>query len=359
MRVAKTVLVALLASFAALGLLIVWMAEGIQSPRRFEEQPIVLADVAAEPPRITTTSSASTITVLTWNIAWGYGWGSEGTGPPKPRSHFEFAQNAIAEVVRNVDADIVLLQEVDFGSTRSHGFEQARAIARAARMPYVATALSWKANWVPFPYWPPTHQFGRIRSGGAILSRYPIVSNQVELMPKPSTNRWVYNLFYLFRYLQAADIQVGDRKVRVVNTHFEAFDEPNRIAHAERARARLLELMTPDLIFGGDLNAVPPESKLKSNYPDEDAVRTNHENDRTVGVIRGIPGLRDLIPPETFAAGPEGFFTFPSQAPNRKLDYIFAGEGLEPIEARGVAEAGQVSDHLPLLVRLRFRPPAR
>jgi endonuclease/exonuclease/phosphatase family metal-dependent hydrolase len=355
MKIIKRVLFSIFI-IAGLGFLtIVWMASGFQPPRSFDERPIHLGDVQ---PRASTSSSADTLTVLTYNIAWGYGWGSEGQGKAKPKEHFELSIQRLAEVIKKVDADIVLLQEVDFSSTRSHHIEEASAIARASGMPYVAVALSWNANWVPFPYWPPKDQFGEMRSGGAILSRHPITINHVDLLPKPAANAWWYNLFYLFRFLQRVSIDLPDgRRVQVFNTHIEAFNEANRVEHAEWIRRTIQQSMTPSTIFGGDFNTVPPESKRKSDYPDETATKTEHTKDTTLDVMRSIHGLKDVIPPEEFSAHQDRYFTFPAHAPNRKIDYIFIGGAFDLIEARVVTEAGDVSDHLPLVARLRLRAP--
>jgi endonuclease/exonuclease/phosphatase family metal-dependent hydrolase len=295
------------------------------------------------------------VTILTWNIAWGYGWGSEGHGGKKPRSHFERALTRIGEVVGEIAADVALLQEVDFGSTRSHGIEEAEAIARTAGLPYVAEALSWRSAWVPYPYWPPREHFGRMRSGGAILSRHPIHAHRVELLPKPSANPFWYNFFYLFRYLQRAEIELADRRLLVFNTHLEAFDEANRIEHARRCKAIVEALLVPETVFAGDLNSVPPESPKKSHYPDEASNLTHHERDRTIEIVRSIRGLSDVISKEAFAANQAAYFTFPAHAPNRKLDYLFTGDALEVADARVVSEAGDVSDHLPLVAKLKLR----
>jgi endonuclease/exonuclease/phosphatase family metal-dependent hydrolase len=347
-RVIATLLCLILLAFAA----IVWMANGFQSPKSFDERPVHLEDVA---PRARTSSSADTITVLTYNIAWGYGWGSEGTGKAKPKEHFLRSMERLADVIRKVDADIVLMQEVDFGATRSHHIEEASAIARAAGMPYVATALSWNANWVPFPYWPPEDQFGQMRSGGAIISRWPITAHHVDLLPKPAQNAWWYNLFYLFRFLERVTIEVDGTKLQVFNTHIEAFNEPNRVEHAELIRRTIQQQITAKTIFGGDFNTVPPESLRKSDYPDETAVKTEHSHDKTLDVVRTIHGLKDVIPAEEFRAHQDRYFTFPSHAPNRKIDYIFVGDDFDVLEARVVTEAGDVSDHLPIVAKLRLR----
>lgn len=344
--------------FIFLGGLIVWMAGGVQSPRTFDSPVRVVGNAPAD----LVASRTATITVVVWNIAWGYGWGSEGNGLAKPASHFEGSIKKLGAQLAALGADIALIQEIDFGSDRSGNFDQAQVIAEIAKLPFVAAAPSWSANYIPFPYWPPKEHFGRMRSGGAILSRFPIEINTVQLLEKPSEYPFYYNLFYLFRYLQHAQIRIGTETVQVYNTHLEAFKEKNRVEQARMVEKILARDGAGSAMFGGDFNAVPAEATQKSNYADEQAPKmtvTGHETDDTVKIIRGIEHLVDAFPAEKYSAAEKEYFTFPSHAPNRKLDHFFFGDHFELIEARVAQEVGNTSDHLPLVIKLRFKPLAR
>ena len=331
-------------AIAILIALVLWAAGGLQGPRRFTG-PIQT---------ITTDSEAiatATLTVVVWNIAWGRGWGSEGRGDAKPASFFEASLSSMGDTLAKHQPDLVLLQEVDFDCTRSHGVDQARVLAERAGLGYIAPAVSWDANWVPFPYWPPSEHFGRMSSGGAILSRFPLAEHQVEWFEKPSANAWWYNLFYPFRYDHSVQVLIGDDAVLVHNTHLEAFNQANRELQAEHLSQALSATETELLLFGGDLNAVPPEQSVRHGYPDEPA--TDHRTDRTVSRFRDISQLKDAYPPDFFVAHQADLLTFPAHGPSRKLDHFFFGSGFELIEASVLAEAGPVSDHLPLLIKLR------
>lgn len=328
-------------------LLILWMAGGVQRPRITRPAPVHLSDVATA-----TIARDRTLSVVTWNIAWGYGRGSEGTGQAKSAEHFERTLEAMGQVLKQAEADVVLLQEVDFDSARSHHVDQAEVLARAAGLPYVAKAVSWEAGYVPFPYWPPADQFGAMQSGGAILSRYPIESHRVETVDKPAANPWWYNLFYLFRYHQQVEIQAPFGSVLAVNLHTDAFDQENRVAHAKRLADQLSGALTPESVVGGDFNTVPPEASERSGYEDEP--ETDHSDDPTLGFIRGLSGLVDTVPADLYIANESAWFTFPADAPNRKLDHLFHGAGLEVIDVEVLrGEATELSDHLPIYTRLR------
>lgn len=327
--------------------LILWMAGGVQKPK------VTFPPVMAIPGVLTSSRSAAdpSITVVTWNIAWGYGAGSEGRGAARPKEHFERTLDEIGRVLAQLEPDVVLLQEVDFDSTRSHHIDQAERLARLAKLPYVAKAVTWRASWVPFPFWPPEDQFGTLRSGGAILSRFPIEGHRVETVSKPKSNPFWYNLFYLFRYHQQATLQTEDGPVLVLNVHAEAFEKESRIRHARLLADRISSELIPRTIVGGDLNTVLPEATVRRGYPDEP--ETSHVDDPTLELIRGIDGLLDTVPGELYLKNEPAWLTFPAHEPNRKLDYLLHGAGfrVEEVEVPR-ALAGELSDHLPLVARL-------
>ncbi len=334
-----------------LTLVVLWMAGGVQSPRTFEGSIVELPSPPGADPR--RPDDPQHLKVLVWNIAWAYGWGSEGSGEARPLAHFERNLDTMGRLLAAHKPDIVLLQEVDFDSARSHGMNQAERLARQAGLSYVAPAESWTAHYVPFPYWPPANHFGHMHSGGAILSRYPLRKHEVELLPKPTDNPWWYNLFYLFRYVHQVEVEHPEGPIRVVNAHLEAFDAANRFNQASRVRDVLDQLTDAHVIFGGDLNSVPPESPVRHGYPDEPD--TDHRSDETIAILRSANPVTDTLAAATFTSTPTAWFTFPAHAPNRKLDYLFASETFEVVSAEVLREVDGASDHLPVLVELRLR----
>ncbi|MCC7386239.1 MAG: endonuclease/exonuclease/phosphatase family protein [Deltaproteobacteria bacterium] len=301
-------------------------------------------------------TATSTLTIVSWNIAWAFGWGSElkKDAPIKTKADLDAALDVIGRTLTELRADVVLLQEVDFGADRSFGVDQAQVLAEKTGLSYVAPVISWDLRYLPFPYWPPSRHAGRMRSGGAILSRFPVSDCTGELLDKPASQAFWYRAFYLFRYAQRCTVTVGDRPLLVINAHLEAFDRANREIQAEHLATRLRAAMMPALIFGGDLNSVVPEAPVRTGYPDEP--ETDHREDRTLTIFRGVEGLTPAFSPEAIRAEPSRYFTFPSHAPNRGLDHLFVGRGFRVLEARVVSEAGTTSDHLPVLARVTWVP---
>lgn len=262
---------------------------------------------------------------LTWNLSWAYGLGSEGApvnGQPyrtKSRDHFEDVLKAMGDLIGRLRIDVAFLQEVDFNASRSHHLNQLDYLSRRSGLLYRNSAVSWNAPYVPYPGFNPLHHFGQVRSGGAILSRHPLSLVNLDLLPKPRENPQVYNFFYLHRYLQACQIRFDDREepLSLMNLHLEAFSKENRELHLLRLSERLADYRID--VAGGDFNG--PATLTKG-------------------------ALRDWEPlPPT---GP----TFPSNRPTETLDGFIvrrAGWTVSPIE---VLDAGDLSDHRPLLVEV-------
>ncbi len=94
---------------------------------------------------------------------------------------------------KKIDADIVLLQEVDFHARRSHFIDQAAHIAKKNNYSYIARALHMKEKW--HPSFGNLH--GSIKHGICILSRYPLQENLVKIFEFPEEMpfylRWIFN----------------------------------------------------------------------------------------------------------------------------------------------------------------------
>ncbi|MBN1774132.1 MAG: endonuclease/exonuclease/phosphatase family protein [Deltaproteobacteria bacterium] len=285
--------------------------------------------------------------VVSWNIAYGRGR-KDDAGDLRSETTVRANLAGIAGVLRDLRADVVALQEVDFDSARTHGIDQLAYLAREAGYPWAARVETWACRYVPYPYWPPAQHYGRMRSGQAVLSRFPIRSNVRHLLPQPPNPFW-YNWFYLHRALQHVELELGGgTSLDVLNVHTEAFHQGNREDHADRIAARVRGLPDRPRLLLGDFNAVPPEATLRRAFPDEP--ETDMTTDRTVAAIRAL-GLAEAL--DLDAPLPDTF-TFPADVPNRRLDYVWFSPSFRRVEGRVVREAGSLSDHLPVVVELAF-----
>ncbi len=293
--------------------------------------------------------SPSVIKILTFNIGYLYGQGSEGPGyVHRERSYYEERLKKIASEIKAWDADLVFLQEIDFEASRSAGINQADTIARICGYPFVAEAVSWDANYIPFPYWPIKNNFGKMRSGGAILSRYPLSDHEVILLKKPDSNPWWYNLFYLHRYLQKATVSIGDKKFRLINLHLEAFDKVNRMEQV-RKLTEVIKNHGTDIV-AGDFNMLPRNASKKSKFYNDD----DYENDSSFQMMTAS-GLFEVIPEEIYEKDESTYFTFPAWEPDRRLDFIWFKQDLKMMKAEVLPSAS--SDHLPLRASFQIDGP--
>lgn len=293
----------------------------------------------------------SVIRVQTWNLGYLYGVGSEGKDyEARDKKFYTDKMDLLVAEIKASAPDILCFQEIDFDSQRSHGMNQAQYVALKAAYPYVAEALSWEANYVPFPYWPISSHFGRMKSGGAVLSKYPITSHVVHLLKKPSSQPWWYNMFYPHRYFQQVEIELGDKKIKLINLHLEAFDKVDRKSQVQS----LVELVRKERIdlAAGDFNTLPPSATKRRNFVNYS--KDDYENDPSYTEMEKSE-LLEVIPDSIYALDELRYFTFPSTKPDRRLDYIFYNKELKMIKAEVLPSA--LSDHLPLKASIQIATP--
>ncbi|NUN14601.1 MAG: endonuclease/exonuclease/phosphatase family protein [Myxococcales bacterium] len=291
-------------------------------------------------------ASAGELGVVTWNIGYGRGAAGDLSGP-WPREHIERHLDGIAELIRSLNVDIAALQEVDLGAQRSHDIHEALYIAKRLGWPYFACVTTWQANYIPFPYWPLSKQYGQMKSGQCVLSRFPIKKNVRYRLQQPESNPFYYNTFYLHRAIQHVTVGMPDKEVEVFNVHLEAYDQATREQHAKMVAAIVGDKGKELTILLGDMNAPPPGAPQLNGFVDEPEV--DFSTDKTIQIIDGISGLTEALAgrghPETF--------TFPADKATRRLDYLYAGAKFKLKSGRIVTEAGSLSDHLPVVARLQ------
>lgn len=332
------------ACLVLLMLIIYWMASPQMEVGEYEGN-FYTVDVLTEHSKMLDVSD--TLRVMSWNLAWAYGLGSEGSGyKPMPEDFIKAKLDSMAQVLLDNTIDILIVQEIDFASARSHYINQADYLAKKSGLINVAPVVSWEAHYIPFPYWPPKRHFGEMKSGGALLSRYPIRFHTYRLHELPQSNAWWYNLFYLFRYSQFVNIGSDSLNFTISNNHLEAFDKANRENQAQILVKDIQAFKDDLLLFGGDLNTVPNESAVKYNF--DDYTEDDYRNDRTLEILSG---LTDSQEPKSSDTDISVYFTFPGNHPNRKLDYLFVNKRFKSTEVK-VIDTGGLSDHRPLLITI-------
>ncbi|MCZ6635239.1 MAG: hypothetical protein O7G87_17710, partial [bacterium] len=89
------------------------------------------------------------LSVLSYNIGFAVGPVQKTVGETRAKSEYLHNLNEIVRVVEETDADILLLQEVDLNSRRSHYLDQLQYLQDRLEWPYAACTTTWK-TYVPF-----------------------------------------------------------------------------------------------------------------------------------------------------------------------------------------------------------------
>lgn len=264
-----------------------------------------------------------TLTVMTYNIR-------AGLGPPAPGQRPDVVANLdrVASVVREAGADVVLLQEVDRGVERSARVDEAASLAERLGMDHVFA---------------PALEIGGGDYGVALLTTWDIASHEVIRLFRPDYTRTYPGRpehFSEQRVALVAQIASGDAQVTVVNTHLGLT--------ADQRRRQLLQIAavidalgeeTP-VVFGGDLNCEPDAPEL---LPIRQRLGDCYQEVLSPqGEIARLPIAERL--------------TFPSDKPDRCIDYLFV-RGIDAVRETAVLDA-QASDHRPVITRLAISRPS-
>jgi len=201
----------------------------------------------------------------------------------------------IGAALREARVDLAILQEVDGGSARTGGVDQATALAEHSAL---ASAC----------FFPCLRIGERVHQGNAVLSdsRLRFVANHA--LPGAGEPR----------FLSEATFERDGAAVHVFAAH-TSLKAAVRRAQLEEIR-RIVALRPGPVLLGGDFNA-----------------RGSAELDELSRALRRAPG------------GP----TFPSWSPRWALDHLFVSRHFRVREAR-VAREIREADHLPMLVDLEL-----
>ena len=242
--------------------------------------------------------------VMTYNI-----YGARATSPANAAD-----LDAIAEVIRRQNPDFVTLNEVDVFTNRTgKDVHQARDLAEKLGMEWhFSKAIDRDGG----------------EYGDAVLSKYPILEKRSYRLPcaaeQPGEDR----------SLCVIRVQIDGKDLYVASTHLDHLSgDASRLVQATEIRRIRDTELEGDLILCGDLNAIPSSNVIATMT----SFLTN--------------------------TGPIDQYTFPSDDPSRKIDYIMYA----PIEhfgvqncqvvSRGDQQVGGVdaSDHRPVIANIRFQ----
>lgn len=211
----------------------------------------------------------------------------------------------IARVIEAADADLVSLQEVDRGVTRSGGVDQPAELGRLTGM----TAL-FERN-IPF-------QGGEY--GNAVLTRLPVERSANHALPQMREGE----------QRGALEVVVGSPggPVRFIATHFDYRpDDSERVASIQTLEQIAVDADFPTIV-AGDLNA-SPDSRV----------------------------MRDLLSRWHSALPPGEHATYPALIPEKQIDWVLMRPAPRwRVISAVVLDEPAASDHRPVLVVLDLLP---
>lgn len=183
------------------------------------------------------------LTVMTYNLA-----NARGNTIDFFKVHSEevtkYYLDCIAEQIKKSGADIVGLNEVDFGSSRSNGIEEALYLAEKVGFPSVIEDRFFNVS-------------GVMSLGNAILSKYPLHFNHRDKYGK------LFGRFkHTFKTVLYADVDLLGRKLLFGVTHLN--DSPDNKERLEEMRL-IREYLEGkgSFVLVGDLNDVPDSAAMK------------------------------------------------------------------------------------------------
>jgi endonuclease/exonuclease/phosphatase family metal-dependent hydrolase len=219
----------------------------------------------------------------------------------------------VAALVRELDADIALLQELDVNTRRSGGVDQPATLARLAERHIRFGSI---------------FDFQGGQYGLGVMSRWPITGDSVvRLIVSPPQPR--AGGAYEPRIALHARIATPWGPLSVVNTHLDASGQDGyrrQEVVTIRALAAALRDAGARTIIGGDFNSEPGSAV-------QDSLRAG--------------GLRDAWP----ECGRGDSLTFPASRGVKRIDYLYLTGSIRCSEARVVRS--DASDHRPVVFRVR------
>ena len=133
--------------------------------------------------------------------------------------------------------------------------------------------------------------------------------------------------------------------VSLWNVHLEAFDTRNNLRHIEILTGLLEADPARSALVGGDFNAIPADATRRSGFVDEPEM--SFEDSTSMKTYFERSGFEDVVGKRD---QPEAF-TFPTELPTRRLDYMTFHPGVWTGTGSVLREESlrPLSDHLPLV----------
>ncbi len=331
--------------------------------------PLVTEFSSDEPPKeytaknLVSAPNKDTLNVVTWNIRFGIGranWFGDSCGDLVLFDNETIIDGLelLAQKITEMDADILLLQEVDTDSKRSAYIDQVQWLLDHTSMNYGVYASMWEVQFVP------SDGLGRVNTGNAILSKWPLSEAERIQLSLRGDQDALTKAFYVRRNVLKAVVNYPGNPFWAVDIHASAFsNDDTKQKQFLEFKDVLDEINSKGELFvaGGDLNELPPGA-TKNNYCEEDRcpdeLPEDDEGCDFSNETTWINPLYDTYVPSVslvdYQQNEQLYFTHASTHDinderyqwNRKLDYLFTNTAWVPRSEITHQEAQLESDHV-------------
>ncbi len=313
-------------------------------------------------------ASVQSLKVMTWNIRFGAGrilWFGDSCGDRVILSQEEVYNNLgrIAELINTAQPDILLLQEIDINSKKSGYIDQVQWLLDHTGLNYGSFAFTWKSPFVP------SDGLGRIYSGNAVLSRWPIKDPTRIQLPRREDQDALTNYFYIQSCILKSKIDVPALdNFYIYNVHLMAFATDDTKLRQINKLTDVLESAEGRgelFVLGGDFNLLPPNSDSTDycmeekcddewfHHPGDDPYHKEGAN-YTPEITWMEPvynAYLPAVPLDRYGENQSEYFTHTTTLNNpydRKLDYLFTNLSWQDNSDVTYREAINISDHAPV-----------
>jgi len=306
-----------------------------------------------------TVAFPDTLKVMTWNVKFGGGridffFDCHGDRVIMEKEEVEKNLITLAEKIREVNPDILFLQEVDLGAKRSAFINQVQNLLDSTNLNYGVYASQWKARKIP------SDGIGKMDSGNAILSKWKLRDAKRIALPLIAEQNFIVRYFYLKRNLLHAKMKCWEGELNLLNTHASAYAKDNTKKHqleVIKAYADSLDSKGDSFILAGDFNALPPNTVKTHSFEDSVCEDADYDADdysaETDWMTPFYETYESAIQLGEYSRDNQRHFTHTTDKNglwNRKTDYIFTNKCFIPGSGKSLQQWMSVSDHAPIVV---------
>jgi|JI10StandDraft_1071094.scaffolds.fasta_scaffold10719_7 endonuclease/exonuclease/phosphatase family metal-dependent hydrolase len=305
-----------------------------------------------------------TVKMLSWNVQFmasnknNHFFYDKGTDTfPKESVNLQIIEE-VAKIIIEENPDILLLQEVDLNSQRTHFVNQLKVLREKlpASYQFYSSTPYFRVNYLPM-----RSMLGRLEMHLCTLSKYPINNALRHALPSKLNVSFLEQQFQLKRAILETNFPIeSGQTLTVLNTHFSAFSKGTDTLDKQAQIAQKLLLKTGQFgpsVLVGDFNALCSPRFYEDVYPMD-----RHLYSKDYSPLEPLIKNFKMFPSEIEIAGPDHakWLTHmstadPTRTPHIALDFFFLTDHLK-FKTHSVRQKDtqHISDHFPLVCEIEI-----